>query len=620
MLASVHPESAPQAGSCASAALWRRALVLALAVAACYANSLRVPFLLDDPDQWTELDFSRRPLVTASFALNRLLSSSDTTGFHVFNALVHLANGLLLFAVLRRSMALAAPRLVRDTRTDLAFVTSLAWLCHPLQTAAITYLSQRAEALGAFFYLGVLYAFLRSLASPRPRRWQGLVLLSLALGFGTKEVIATAPLLVLLFDALLVSPGPLAALRLRRGFYAVMALVTLGLGLVFVVPVLLAEHSTAGLKFEGFGRVEYARTQPGVLLHYLRLAFWPYPQCFDYAWPIAEDWRDWLPGTALVALLITFSIVLCVRRSWIGLASASFFLILAPTSSFVPIWDPAAEHRVYLPLAAVLSLAVAGAWWLVTHIPRRVPWMPPILATSAVLALAALTIRRNQDYRTAVSLWEVTVACAPHNVRAHDNLGAALLEAGRAEEAIPHLVQALNLAPPVGYNVAADYLNLGLAYTSLGHPDAAIPYLEHAVVASGDALSHSALGKALALQGDHARAVASFQRALELQPGSAETHFRLAASLRSLGRFEEALAAYQEASRLAPELPAPYAAYAETVCMSPRATLEERREALRLARKANEMTSSTRPEFVALCARAEAALLESGGAPDRVGE
>jgi cytochrome c-type biogenesis protein CcmH/NrfG len=118
------------------------------------------------------------------------------------------------------------------------------------------------------------------------------------------------------------------------------------------------------------------------------------------------------------------------------------------------------------------------------------------------------------------------------------------------------------------------------------------------------------------MRGDQVRAIASFRTALGILPGSAETHFRLGESLRVLGRFEDAMAEFQESSRLAPELPAPYAAYAETVLMKPKATPSEQQEALRLARKANEMTSSTRPEFVALCARAEAALVGS----DRAGE
>src|SRR5262245_24758982 len=157
---------------------WLQALVLALAVAVCYANSLRVPFLFDDPPPERRLDYSTRPLVWATFALNRLISGADTWSYHLFNALVHLGCGLLLLGVLRRAAAHSAPHLASRTRDRLAFVAALLWLCHPLQTESVTYLSQRAESLGAFFFLTVVYSFLRSVSGPNTRRWQIFSLLS----------------------------------------------------------------------------------------------------------------------------------------------------------------------------------------------------------------------------------------------------------------------------------------------------------------------------------------------------------------------------------------------------------------------------------------------------------
>src|SRR6185436_16649031 len=112
----------------------------------------------------------------------------------------HLFSGLALYGVLRRGCALAAPALAARTRDRLAFATSLLWLVHPLETAAITYISQRGEAMASFFYLVFLYAFLRSLSSARPRAARLVALASLALGFATKEIIATAPAVAFLFD------------------------------------------------------------------------------------------------------------------------------------------------------------------------------------------------------------------------------------------------------------------------------------------------------------------------------------------------------------------------------------------------------------------------------------
>ena len=677
MLASVPTGGTEQTRSDASRAFWSQVLVLCLAVAACYANSLRGPFLLDDPRPGVPLDYGRRALVSASFDLNRALTGEETWSFHVFNALVHLVCGLLLLGILRRTMARAVPDLDVGTRDGLAFVTTLLWLCHPLQTATVTYLSQRAEAMGACFYLAVVYAFLRSTSAARPWTWQTLALVALALGFATKETIATAPLVLWLFDALFLAGGMRNALRIRRGFYALAALVTLGLAVRLIVPLLRVD--SAGFELQQFGALEYARTQPGVLLHYLRLALWPHPLCFDYGWPIAREVRDYLPQTLAVATLLLASTLFYLRGSWIGFAGAFFFLFLAPTSSFVPILDPAFEHRVYLPLVVPLLLVVAGGRWALARfsspLARR---LAPALACAAALALAALTIRRNQDYRSAVRMMQLTVECAPHHARARINLGEALMNEGRTEEAAAALSEALRIDPRDGFA----YLNLGKAYVALEQVGRAVPLLQRAVEFVEDPRFREALGHALFLQGDHAASAPQFEKALEQDPTNPFLHCRLAHALAQLERREEALAHFREALRLEPELqeahlrlatlllelgqpgealqhslraleiapntageltalgrtfrangrlddaalayreavrldpgePEPYAAYAETVCMSPSATLAERREALRLARIANEITSSTRPEYLAILDRAEAALeqLEDG--------
>jgi len=527
--------------------------VLALALVTCYANSLSAPFLFDDPflnAPRARLDYSTRPVVWASWDLNRALGGTATWSYHVFNALVHLANGFLVLGVLRRSLAHAAPTLPERSRAGLAFVTALLWLCHPLQTAAVTYLSQRAEALGALFYLTVLYAFLRSVSSPRPLGWRALALVALTLGFATKEIIVTVPLSLLLFDALILAPGWTSALRTRWRFHAALALSTLGLAVVFVVPLLRGAGRNAGFGLLEFGPLEYAWTQPGVILHYLRLVFWPHPLCFDYGWPIAAARGDWLPHSTVLAVLLFATTVLLLRRSWVGLAGACFFLVLAPSSSFVPIKDLAFEHRVYLPLVSVLVLAVVGGWWLVQQVLPSARRTLPIVASGIALALAILTVLRNQDYRSAVRLMQRTAACAPENARAHANLGAALLDAGRPEEAVAPLMTSLGLNPHAGLA----YHKLGTAYLRLGQLDRALPFFQRAVELIEDVRCRDSLGQVLSEKGDHAGAARQFEAALGLDPSQAGIHCRLARALLHLLRREEALEHYREALRLDPGL------------------------------------------------------------------
>ncbi len=527
-------------------------LFLALAVALCYANSLRAPFLLDDPflnNPGARLAYSTRPLVWASWDLNRALGGMETWGYHAFNVLVHFACGLFLLGVLRRGMAHAVPELAARTRAGLAFSVTLLWLCHPLATSAVTYLSQRAESMTACAYLALLYTFQRATSSARPWVWRASTFLALVLGFATKEIFAAAPLLLLLYDALFLASGPLAALRARWRFYGALALATLVLVLVFTIPVVfLGRDVAAGFALDAFGPLDYARSQPGVLLHYLRLAFWPHPLCFDYGWPIATATSEWVPETLVVAALLLAVAVLLLRRSWVGFAGAWCVVVLAPTSSFVPIKDLAFEHRFYLPLAAVLLLAGAGAAWLVRRFLPRARRLLPGLAASAALALAVLTVRRNQDYRTAVSLMERTAECAPDNARAHANLGAALLDAGRPQEAIAPLTRSLGINPRAGLA----YNKLGTAYLLLEQVDRAIPFLRRAVEQIEDPRCYDSLGVALYSKGDHAGAAQQFAAALQLDPTRADIHCRFARALWRLQRRDEAGQHYREALRLEP--------------------------------------------------------------------
>jgi tetratricopeptide (TPR) repeat protein len=370
-------------------------------------------------------------------------------------------------------------------------------------------------------------------------------------------------------------------------------------------------------------------------------------------------------------VLLGATLVACWRRSWIGFAAASFFVILAPTSSFIPINDPAFEHRMYLPLAAVLVLVVVGAWQLAERSPLAARRALPVLAGAAIVVCAGLTVRRNHDYRSRLALAEATVACAPQHGRAHGDLGAALYEAGRTEEALPEMLEALRLDPTLTYT----YLNLGAAYFQLGDPERGLPYFERAVQVTPDAHSFDALGYALFLQGDAEGAAQRFERAIAVGPDEARLHQRLAAALAQLGRTPEAIESYRDAlrrapdfqeahlglaqllradgktsealehvqaalalppdsaderftagqvfralgrldeaeqaflaaSQLAPELAEPRMAYAETVCQEPGAGREKRERARTEARRANELARGSRPEVLGVLALVEAA-------------
>lgn len=524
---------ATNAGARATHALGS-ALALVLALALCYANGLRGPFLFDDPLPGTPLTFRTRPLVWASFELNRALSGTETWSYHLVNVALHGLCALALLGVLRRALALGLPAEAPRRRANLALAVTLLWLCHPLQTATVSYLSQRTEAMASLGYLGTLYGFLRALDAPRAWRWQALALSSLAFGFLAKEIAATAPLCVLLVEVTLVPGAPRANLRRRASFHLLLWLEALALFLVYVAPGLFASDSSSGFGAHArFGALDYLRSQPGVVLHYLRLVVWPHPLVFDYGWPVAEARSDWLPQAFLLGVLLLATLVLLARRAPLGLPAAAFFVLLAPSSSFVPIKDLAFEHRMYLALAPVLLLAALG----VRRAARPVPHLAQALFGLALLALIATTVRRNQDYRSAVALWSSAVAYAPANGRAHNNLASALIDAERLEEAERALERARELTPESSHV----YRNLARIAALRGELAAAIALLERALALQEAAATHADLALLLRATGRPQESEPHLLRALELEPERVGERVELARLLLARGAAREAV-------------------------------------------------------------------------------
>jgi len=520
-----------------------QALALVLACVALYAGTLQVPFLLDDPVPAQPLDYSTRPLVWATFDLNRAWSGAAPWSYHVVNVAVHAACALLWLAVLRRALALAWPSLTAPRSDDLAFLAALLWTVHPLQTGAVTYLSQRAESLAALFALLTVLGFLQVVRAPRSRSGWSAALLGTVLGFLTKETAAMVPPILLVLELALVRARPREVARQRGAFHLTLWIVSALCVARFVWPMVFSERSSAGLGASHLVTpLEYLRSQPGVLLHYLRLCVWPHPLVFDYGWKVAEGARAIVPQTlAVVALLLTTAVLL-VRRHPAGAALAAALLYLAPTTSLVPIRDLAFEHRMYLPLAPLLALALAG---LATRLPARVLTG---LTLAAAVALGLATVQRNREYRDAESLWRTVVERAPENPRGHNNLAALYIDQDRLDEAEALLQRALELKPR--YGKAFD--NLAVIAAARGRLGQALEWFARASEVEESARVHGHMARLLELDGRAAEAEEHHARALELEPRDGRVHLAHGQFLARAGRHAEARAAFERARTLDP--------------------------------------------------------------------
>ncbi len=521
----------------------------------------------------------------------------NVRGYHFVNLLLHVLAGLALFGVLRRTLATEALRArFGPWATALSFAAALFWLVHPLTTDAVTYIAQRTEVLMGLFLLATLYCAIRAGEPGTTRRasawWTAGACAACALGMGSKQTMVAAPLLVWLWDWLF-GRGE----RRRWPLYV-------GLAATWAILAALVAHErwphSIGFNREGWTPWTYLLTQSGVVVHYLRLVFVPWPLVLDYdGWPMARSIADVAPYAALLVVLLAATLFGIVRRQPWGYIGAWCFATLAPSSSLLPLpTEIAAERRMYLPLAAVIALVVlvafaAGREALARLLAGRAQsaagrTIAVMLAVAVALSLGSLTRARNRDYWSDERIWADTVAKRPDNPRArlnygvdlsmarrdaeaeqqlreavrlretsapaHGNLGAVLCRLGRLDEGIPHLERALALDP----EFTDAYPNLGEAYAARGQRAPAARYYALAVDGSPDnPFFLNRLGWFLATAPedsirDGTRAVDVASRAVRLTSGqdvmSLET---LAAAYAETGRFGEAAATQREAIDLA---------------------------------------------------------------------
>jgi tetratricopeptide (TPR) repeat protein len=594
---------------------WLAATLLIGAGTLAYANSFSGVFVFDDrleivknpalEQLWPPgramlggKTMPARPLPYYTFALNYALHSTSLWGYHAVNLAIHLAAGLVLFGLIRRTLAMPrVPPRYQTAADGLALAAALLWLVHPLQTESVTYIYQRMESLMGLFYLLTLYCFVRGAASPRPRLWLEAAVLCCAAGMGSKEVMVTAPLLVLWYDRVFVAADWRELFRRRWPFYAALAATW-----IIVVAVmrcqadLYRETDAASMPCTAW---RYALNQPIVIWHYLRLAFFPRGLCLHYHWPGAATFAEMVvPGLALLALLAATAWCM-VRQPALGFLAGSFFLVLSVTSSVVPVFDMIFEHRMYLSLAAVATLVVLGAFDVLSFLLPLPPgsWRRLCLhaapAAVAAVALAATTYQRNFAYASLVDMWQDVAAKCPQNeiaekclgigfveqhrygesiaafrralalaealpvapapawlAEVHTNLGASLLNTGSPAEAMRAYEAAVRIDP----TYAGAYLNMGTLFGKLRQPARARQCFEKAIELKPEyAPSYYNLGLVLE-QSDAEAACRCYETALSLDPDYAPAHNLLGMSLLRRGDRGQAIAHFQQALRIDPNL------------------------------------------------------------------
>jgi protein O-mannosyl-transferase len=601
---------------------WIVATVLALSIGIVYGRALNVPFIYDDHATIIEnksitnlrpllgtsaepgplspppdLPTSGRPLVNLSFAINYAFGGLNPLGYHLVNIVIHFLASLLIWAIVRRTLVLPyfGDRFAASAGW-LAFATATLWALHPLQTEAVIYATQRTELMMAVFYLAAFYCSLRywltfplaggpvpsdGVSSTRAGRrkkseassaatsyrtmWLTLAILACLAGMASKEVMVSAPLMVLLFDRTFISGSLLTALRRFWSLYAGLAATWI---LLLILMVNAPHGETAGFALR-IPMYAWWLTQAKVLLMYLKLAVWPWPLLIYYELPLLDNFAAaWI--YVLPVLLLGVATLILLWKNWpLGYLASWVFAILAPTLVVPIVTEVAAERRMYLPLVAIVVFVVVGAWLLAEKVRQssRGPAakVSPttkgqgesvamrIVLPAFVLAIlfALVDVKHLAAYRDEKILWREVIQRQPDNVVAHNNLSAMLLHAGMLPEAVTATQELLALKPdqPVTLN------NLGVALTEMGRSSEAVEPLRRAVQLKPEyADGHNNLGLALTNIGRHQEAIAEFEKTLALRPDHGNAQLNMGIALTNIGRYPEAIEQFERVLRVRPGL------------------------------------------------------------------
>ena len=534
--------------------IYAASLVVALFAAfEVYWPAIHGPFLLDD----THLTYAlpnaadtplsgwlrqMRPLLMFTFWMNYQQSGAqETFGYHTINVLLHFCNAIFTFLAVRKLLSWAA---VEETHGRiLSFFAAGLFLLHPLQTESVSYIASRSETLSVFFVLAALVVFLYRkgavLSIPRI-----LALLALfAAAALSKEHTAVLPALFILTDYYWNFEFSPSIIWRNWKLYVPIAAGAL-LALVFILRILRG-NQTAGFQIQGLAWYQYFFTECRIIWDYIRLFLVPVGQNLD---PDIDISRTVVSHGAIIGMagLLAGSVLAWIYRRRFPIASYGWFvflMLLAPTSSFVPIRDPMAERRLYLPFIGLLLITV--------EFLRR--WKASRNTFIGVLALVlvvegAITYQRNLLWGSAIDIWKDTAAKSPHKLRPQFQLAFTYFQAASCANAVDEFQKAAALEPPT-FDLLLDW---ALAYDCAGNSQQAIAKLQQAAALHPDAHVYSQIGMEYGKIGKYPEALDALTTAQRLDPRFAMTYYYLGNVHAIQGNQAQAVQDYQRVVTLDP--------------------------------------------------------------------
>jgi Flp pilus assembly protein TadD len=482
------------------------------------------------------------PLTWLSHALDCECFGRNAGGHHAVSVLLHVANTVLLFWVLRR---------MTGATWWSAGVAALFGV-HPLDVESVAWVAERKTVLSGLFWMLAMWGYVRYVERPTRGRYAAVVGWY-AMGLMAKPMVVTLPFVLLLLDywplgrtrwvpSVVGNNAPLRFGELVREKLPFFALAAVSCGVT-----IWAQHSAGAIN--SLERLSLGARMANAVVSYVRYmekAVWPSGLAVFY------PFRVWRPRAVIVAGAILAAVSCTVirkarRQPHLAVGWFWFLGALVPAIGLVQVGSQSmADRYTYLPL---IGLFIMLCWSVPSRAMER--WHLKAItcvAAAAVLAVCAALSRVQVEYwRDSETLFRRALDVTRDNWVAHDGLGVVLEQTGRISEAIGHLEQALRIKP----DFAEAHCNLGIALGQAGRIPEAIGHLEQALRIKPDfAEAHYNLGVALMASGRIPEAIEHYQQALRIKPDYVEAHYNLGVALGQAGRIPEAIGHLEQALRI----------------------------------------------------------------------
>jgi len=558
---------------------WFAIGVIGLLSIIIYYSSLNCPFIFDarskiikNPDikclsniktkliyPYGKYKFNRndpsRPLTYLTFTLNYYFGRLNTFGYHLFNLVFHIFNSILVFFLTKTIISYT----YRRNLIFFPFIVAIFFTVHPINTGVVLYVVNRSDILATFFYMSSVLLFAKTFEGNRILYFFSLLCFILSLS--SKQIAVTLPAIVLIFDYIFLSNFAVSKVIEKKLYHVSFWII--------LIIYLLFRYFYLG----GIGDLEAKSTLPSgsyfftqfyVMLKYLKLLLIPAGLSVNH---LIKSVTTIFDPRFLIPFFLIIGVFILSWRFYRGKNSTSkiflfailwFFIVLSPTSSFLPTASIMAENRLYLSgfgfyLAIVLVYFLIFRSNTIAKVKKfynKTNWILAGLLSVHIFSLGLTAFKRTQLYRTPFLLWKDVIFRYPDSVRAHLNLGLSYHNQKEYKKASQEYQKAIELDT----TCASAHNYLGLLYYDWKKYKEAFQEYQKALELFPDYTDvHSNLGIYYIREKQYGKAITAFKLALQIDPEHVAALNNIGVIYKRQGKYTEALRYFSRSIEIEPD-------------------------------------------------------------------